>query len=130
MHVEPTAGHTFGRFAKPPGCPKANSLFVRHGLRGYCQLLVGRGGVMASGIAGGSHRLRVRTVSAFTVLGLIAVSLSTPSAVASTARPGRAKPGISWTNCTEPPAARSKQFQCAIVPVPLDWAKPNGTKIE
>jgi pimeloyl-ACP methyl ester carboxylesterase len=85
---------------------------------------------MARGIANGSHLLRIRAASAIAVVGLIAVSLSTPSAAATTARPGRPKPGIAWTRCTEPPAARSNQFQCAKVPVPLDWAKPNGTKIE
>ena len=85
---------------------------------------------MARGVVNDSHLLRIRAASAVAVVGLIAVSLSTPSAAATTARPGRAKPGIAWTRCTEPPAARSNQLQCAMVPVPLDWAKPNGTKIE
>ena len=83
---------------------------------------------MARGIASGSHLLRMRVASAVAVLGLIAVSLSTPSAAA--VQPGQAKAGIAWTSCTEPPAARNKQFQCAMVAVPLDWATPNGTKIE
>jgi hypothetical protein len=84
---------------------------------------------MARGIASGSHLLRIRVASAVAVLGLIAVSLSAPSASA-TVQPEQAKAGIAWTSCTEPPAARTKQFQCAMVAVPLDWAKPNGTKIE
>ena len=88
------------------------------------------GVVVARGVVNDSHLLRIRAASAVALVGLIAVSLSTPSAAATTARPGRAKPGIAWTRCTEPPAARSKQFQCAKVPVPLDWAKPNGMKIE
>ena len=77
---------------------------------------------MARGVVSGSNLLRIRVASAVAVVGLIAVSLSTPSAAATTARPGRAKPGIAWMRCTEPPAARSNQFQCAMVPVPLDWA--------
>jgi pimeloyl-ACP methyl ester carboxylesterase len=80
---------------------------------------------MARGVASGSHFLRVRAASAVAVVGLIAVSLSTLSAAASTVQ-GRAEAGISWTSCE----GLGKQFQCAMVPVPLDWAKPNGTKIE
>ena len=83
---------------------------------------------MARGTASGSHLLRIRAGSAVAVLGLIAVSLSAPSAAA--VQPEQAKAGIAWTSCTEPPAARTKQFQCAMVAVPLDWAKPNGPKIE
>ena len=88
------------------------------------------GVVMARGVVSGSHLLRIRAAAAVAVVGLIAVSLSTPSAAATTARPGREKPGIAWTRCTEPEAARSKQFQCATVPVPLDWDHPNGKQIE
>ena len=76
---------------------------------------------MARSGASASAFLRVRTASAVVVMCLIAVSVSTPSAAASTARSAREKTGIAWTRCTEPPAARSKQFQCAKVPVPLDW---------
>jgi pimeloyl-ACP methyl ester carboxylesterase len=36
------------------------------------------------------------------------------------------RPGIAWTACP----GLAKQFQCARVPVPLDWARPKGRQIE
>ena len=81
---------------------------------------------MARGVASGSALLRVRTALAVVVMCLIAVSVSTPSAAASTARTGREKTGIAWTRCKD----LDKQFQCAKVSVPFDWGKPNGKQIQ
>jgi hypothetical protein len=64
--------------------------------------------MMARGVVSNSHLLRIRAASAVAVVGLIAVSLSTPSAAATTARPGRAKPGIAWTSCE----GLGRQFHC------------------
>ena len=85
---------------------------------------------MARGIASGSHLLRIRAASAIAVVGLIAVSVSTPSAAARRLAPGARSPGSHGRGARSRAAARSNQFQCAMVPVPLDWDKPNGTKIE
>jgi pimeloyl-ACP methyl ester carboxylesterase len=81
---------------------------------------------MARGVASRSARLRVRTASVVVVVCLIAVSVSTQYAAASTAGPGREETGIAWTRCK----GLGKQFECARVPVPLDWDRPNGEHIE
>jgi pimeloyl-ACP methyl ester carboxylesterase len=80
---------------------------------------------MARAVASRSAVLRVCTACAVVVVCLIAVSVSAPSAAASTARPAREKTGIAWTRCT----GLDKQFECARVPVPLDWDRPNGEHV-
>ena len=82
---------------------------------------------MARGVTGESPRLRVRTAVAAIVLGLVAVSMSTPNAAASPARTGPAGSGIKWVKCKGKP--RDDQLQCATVSVPLDWDRPNGQQI-
>ena len=62
------------------------------------------------------------------VLGLVAVSVSTPYAAASPARTGSEGSGIKWKKCKGKP--RDDQLQCATVSVPLDWDRPNGKQIE
>ena len=83
---------------------------------------------MARGVTGESPRLRVRAAVAAIVLGLVAVSMSTPNAAASPARTGPAGSGIKWVKCKGKP--RDDQLQCATVSVPLDWDRPNGKQIE
>ena len=81
---------------------------------------------MAGGLGSEPRGLRVRTGSAVVVLGLIAVSVTSSPALASTARPGSETSGIAWGSCDPPGAA----LQCARVAVPLDWDHPNGKQIE
>ena len=83
---------------------------------------------MARGVTGENPRLRVRTAVAAIVLGLVAVSVSTPYAAASPARTGSEGSGIKWKKCKGKP--RDDQLQCATVSVPLDWDRPNGKQIE
>jgi hypothetical protein len=80
---------------------------------------------MATGITTGSPRLRVRTGVTAIVLGLVAVSVGTPYAAASSPQPGAGGSGIAWGNCDPPRAG----LQCATVSVPLDWNDPNGQQI-
>ncbi|SNT49794.1 TAP-like protein [Asanoa hainanensis] len=70
-------------------------------------------------------RFQLRAASAFAVAGLLAagthyVSRSDgPPAVPTL-------PAIAWTSCE----GLGAEFQCAMVPVPLDWSEPNGEQIE
>jgi pimeloyl-ACP methyl ester carboxylesterase len=50
-------------------------------------------------------------------------AVSTQRAAASTARPAVDQSEIAWTSCGD-------QLECAKVPVPLDWDRPNGKHIE
>jgi hypothetical protein len=81
---------------------------------------------MAGGLGSEPRGLRVRTGSAVVVLGLIAVSVTSSPALASTARPGSETSGIAWGSCDPPGAA----LECARVAVPSDWDHPNGKQIE
>ena len=54
---------------------------------------------MAGGVTDEHPRLRVRTAVAAIVLGLVAVSVSTPNATASPARTGSEGSGIKWKKC-------------------------------
>ena len=83
---------------------------------------------MAGGVTSGNPRLRVRAAVAAIVLGLVAVSVSTPNATASPARTGSEGSGIKWKKCKGKP--RDDQLQCATVSVPLDWDHPQGKQIE
>ena len=83
---------------------------------------------MAGGVTSGNPRLRVRAAVAAIVLGLVAVSVSTPNAAASPARTGSEGSGIKWKKCKGKP--RDDQLQCATVSVPLDWDHPEGKQIE
>ena len=80
---------------------------------------------MARDVTSGSPRLRVRTPVAAIGLCLVAVSVSTPYAAASSPRPGAGSSAIAWGNCDPPQAG----LQCATVAVPLDWDHPNGAQI-
>ena len=91
------------------------------------------GGVMVRSVASGSALLRVRTASAVVVMCLIAVSVSTPPAAASTARSVREMTGIAWTKFKD----LAKQFQCSKVSVPftgtarvasMQWAGIRGAR--
>ncbi len=53
-------------------------------------------------------------------------AVSTLRAGASTSRPSVEGAGIAWLSCPD----EGPQFQCAKVPVPLDWARPHGEQIE
>src|SRR4051812_28288053 len=69
----------------------------------------------------------VRLVTmAVVVLGLVAVSLSAPTGAAASPGPRSTTAAINWTAC-DPPGSG---LECARVPVPLDWDKPNGKQIE
>ena len=69
----------------------------------------------------------VRLVTmAMVVLGLVAVSLSAPNVAAASPGPRSGSAAIAWTAC-DPPGSG---LECARVPVPLDWDKPNGKQIE
>ena len=82
---------------------------------------------------GGSHRQdaamsRRRKVQALAAaVAMCAVGFSAPgSASASTASaaPSAGVPRtVTWTSCGD-------QLECARVPVPLDWSKPNGKHIK
>lgn len=66
--------------------------------------------------------------SAVVALCLIAGSVGTSSAIAA-GQPAPEAPGMAWTSC-DPPDSQGHHFECAKVAVPLDWNRPNGTKIE
>ena len=72
--------------------------------------------------------LITRTASAVVALCLIAGFVSTSSAVAAD-QPALEASGIVWMSC-DPPDSQGHHFECAKVPVPLDWDRPNGKKIE
>jgi pimeloyl-ACP methyl ester carboxylesterase len=63
---------------------------------------------------------------AVVVLCLVAVSLSAPNVAAASPGPRSGSAAINWTAC-DPPGSG---LECARVPVPLDWDKPNGKQIE
>ncbi len=81
---------------------------------------------MAKGGTARRCRLRARAASAVAVLCLAAACATTQQTTAPTPGPGRAQPGIAWTACE----GLGEKFQCAKVPVPLDWAEPDGPRIE
>jgi pimeloyl-ACP methyl ester carboxylesterase len=72
--------------------------------------------------------VELRPASAVVALCLIAASVSTSSAVAAD-RPASDGSGIAWTSC-DPPKSDGHHLECAKVPVPLNWNRPNGKKIE
>ncbi|WP_203716885.1 alpha/beta fold hydrolase, partial [Asanoa siamensis] len=67
---------------------------------------------------------RLRRTSALVAASLAAV-LAGGGAAASDGPPEPA-PGFAWTGCE----GLGSQFQCARVPVPLDWSEPDGEQIE
>ncbi|GAA1417442.1 alpha/beta hydrolase [Catellatospora coxensis] len=75
---------------------------------------------------GGSARLRLRAAAAVAAVCLSAACATTQQVAAPTPGPGRAQPGIAWTACE----GLDRSFECAKVPVPLDWAEPDGQRIE
>lgn len=66
-------------------------------------------------------RLRCRVALAIAPLVLVAALLA-PEAAAGRAAPALSAP-IAWTDC-------GARLQCARVPVPLDWRRPRGRRIE
>ena len=66
-----------------------------------------------------------RRISAFVVASLAAVAGGAQHAAASDGPPPD-RPEIAWTSCE----GLGEEFQCARVPVPLDWDEPDGEKIE
>jgi len=67
-----------------------------------------------------------------TVLGLLATALVVAAGLTpAVAAPSRVTNGalIPWTAC-EDPGLRDAGAQCALLPVPLDYAKPDGAKIK
>ncbi len=64
-------------------------------------------------------------VSGLTAAGTVASPAARADADAGTARPAAA---ISWGAC-ESASLTGVGAECGFVPVPLDWAKPNGQKI-
>ncbi|GIF62931.1 hydrolase [Asanoa ishikariensis] len=72
-----------------------------------------------------NNRLTRRAVSAVLVASLTAVAGGARHAAASDGPPPSA-PTIEWTSCE----GLGDQFQCARVPVPLDWDEPDGEQIE
>src|SRR5262245_54020452 len=70
--------------------------------------------------------MRARSVVvAMCVVAASAAVVTGPRAGASTGRTAHEPTGIAWTGC----AGESAQFQCAKVPVPLDWNRPHGQHI-
>src|SRR5882757_2813101 len=75
-----------------------------------------------------------------TVLGLLAtalivaagvtpVAVAGPSRAAATRAPSTRAAAISWTTCDDP-GLQDAGAQCALLPVPLDYAQPNGATIK
>ncbi len=81
---------------------------------------------MSQGGTARRRRPRGRMAAAVAVLCLAAACATTQQTAAPTPGPGRAQPGIAWTGCE----GLDAKFQCAEVPVPLDWSEPDGPRIE
>ncbi|MGA8118059.1 MAG: alpha/beta hydrolase [Actinocatenispora sp.] len=77
---------------------------------------------MARSVARGRRRAHTAWIAA--VVCLVAGVVSWPLAAASTALPKHRS--IDWKSCDDLGA----RFQCARVPVPLDWARPGGEHIK
>src|SRR5262245_6000451 len=81
----------------------------------------------------GSMRFHRFVVAAVTSSALVAGAVvSLPAATAQPSRPsagGYTPPPIQWGKCTIPLLV-SKGAQCGYVVVPLDYSRPNGTKIQ
>jgi pimeloyl-ACP methyl ester carboxylesterase len=76
-------------------------------------------------------RQRMRKILAATIaasVGLLIGAGTVPVAAAATA-PGYTPPAIDWGTCTRP-SLQARGAQCGFLVVPLDYRKPNGTKIK
>src|ERR1700733_7924254 len=73
-----------------------------------------------------------RFLAAPTTMALVAIG-----AVVTTARaeaepvglPSASNPPIKWTPCTDP-TLKARKADCGFLTVPMDYAKPGGTKIQ
>lgn len=74
------------------------------------------------------HRRIARTGLALVVTAGLAGTL--PAAAPATAEEVKTGTKLVWGKCPTGVAPGSPQLQCAKVPVPLDYAKPDGRKIE
>ncbi|WP_155373583.1 alpha/beta fold hydrolase [Catellatospora vulcania] len=77
---------------------------------------------MARGVLIRRARLGLRAAAVAVVAGLAAGCATVPNAMVTR----REQPGIAWTSCE----GLDQRFECAKVPVPLDWSEPNGQRIE
>ncbi|GAA2389676.1 hydrolase [Catellatospora methionotrophica] len=71
----------------------------------------------------GRVRAGLRAVAVAVAACLAAGCAATPDAMTAARRE---PPGIVWTGCE----GLAERFQCAKVPVPLDWSEPDGPRIE
>lgn len=77
---------------------------------------------MARGLNFWRTRRRVRVATATVTASFMVLSMIAHHATG----PGPQQLGIAWTSCE----GLDERFQCARVPVPLDWNEPGGERIE
>lgn len=80
------------------------------------------------------NRVALAAATALVAVGLVAPTTASQAAPAGKDRPGQnavthTPPAPAWGTCSDPRLVRAG-VQCALLEVPLDWDRPQGTKIQ
>src|SRR5690349_9589790 len=77
----------------------------------------------------GMRKILAATVAASVGLLIGAGTIPVAAAASTTHGSGYTPPAIDWTTCTRA-SLKARNAQCGFLVVPLDYAKPKGTKIK